>query len=102
MASTTFEVELEGPLDLASSLAIFRRSGDDMIDRFDGACAVRTTRREKTFTTAGAAFFTTGAKERWMSSRLVGTAGVCAAAGSAAISRAQAPTRRTLLGSRCP
>lgn len=44
MASTTFEVELEGPLDLASSLAIFRRSGDDMIDRFDGACAVRTTR----------------------------------------------------------
>ena len=43
MASTTFEVELEGPLDLASSLEIFRRSGDDMIDRFDGACAVRTT-----------------------------------------------------------
>lgn len=44
MASTTFEVELEGPLDLVSSLEIFRRSGDDMIDRFDGACAVRTAR----------------------------------------------------------
>ena len=44
MASTTFEVELEGPLDLLSSLEIFRRSGDDLIDRFDGACAVRTTR----------------------------------------------------------
>jgi DNA-3-methyladenine glycosylase II len=44
MASTTFEVELDGPIDLVESLQIFQRSGDDMIDRFDGEWAVRTTR----------------------------------------------------------
>jgi DNA-3-methyladenine glycosylase II len=45
MAAATFEVELEGPLDLASSLEIFRRSGDDLIDRFDGDAIIRTTSR---------------------------------------------------------
>jgi DNA-3-methyladenine glycosylase II len=43
MANATFEVELEGPLDLISSLEIFRRSGDDLIDRFDGERITRTT-----------------------------------------------------------
>jgi DNA-3-methyladenine glycosylase II len=43
MAVATFEVELEGPLDLVSSLEIFRRSGDDLIDRFDGERIIRTT-----------------------------------------------------------
>jgi DNA-3-methyladenine glycosylase II len=44
MSPVTFEVAFEGPLDLRASLEIFRRSGDDMIDRFDGEWAVRTTR----------------------------------------------------------
>jgi DNA-3-methyladenine glycosylase II len=39
-----FELALPGPLDFAASLEIFRRSGDDMIDRWDGAWLVRTTR----------------------------------------------------------
>ncbi len=43
MSPVTFEVTFEGPLDLRASLEIFRRSGDDMIDRFDGEWAVRTT-----------------------------------------------------------
>lgn len=41
-ASTTARVELPGPLDLAASLEMFRRAGDDGIDRFDGARLVRT------------------------------------------------------------
>jgi DNA-3-methyladenine glycosylase II len=38
-----FELELLGPLDVAASLEIFRRSGDDMLDRWDGHWLVRTT-----------------------------------------------------------
>jgi DNA-3-methyladenine glycosylase II len=43
-SSDEFEVSLEGPIDFAASLEIFRRSGDDMLDRFDGAWLVRTHR----------------------------------------------------------
>jgi len=39
-----FEVRLEGPIDFAASLEIFRRSGDDLIDRWDGAWLTRTAR----------------------------------------------------------
>src|SRR5579885_1876383 len=45
-----------------------------------GDALVRTTRRENTFTTAGAACFTMGAKESRMASRLFGT--VCARTGA--------------------
>jgi len=38
-----FKIELPGPLDFASSLEIFRRSGDDMLDRWDGKWLVRIT-----------------------------------------------------------
>jgi DNA-3-methyladenine glycosylase II len=43
-SSGEFEVSLEGPIDFAASLEIFRRSGDDMLDRFDGTWLVRTHR----------------------------------------------------------
>jgi DNA-3-methyladenine glycosylase II len=36
-------VALPAPLDLSSSLELFRRSGDDLIDRWDGTTLVRTT-----------------------------------------------------------
>lgn len=36
------EVELEGPLDVRTSLEVFRRWGDDLIDRWDGEVLVRT------------------------------------------------------------
>jgi len=38
----TGRVQLRGPLDLTASLELFRRAGDDGIDRFDGARLVRT------------------------------------------------------------
>ncbi|MBV8775203.1 MAG: DNA-3-methyladenine glycosylase 2 family protein [Deltaproteobacteria bacterium] len=38
-----FEVKIPGPLDVAASMEIFRRSGDDMLDRWDGQWLVRTT-----------------------------------------------------------
>jgi len=38
-----FKLELPGPLDFAASLEIFRRSGDDLLDRWDGTWLVRTT-----------------------------------------------------------
>ena len=38
----TFEMLLPGPLDIPASLELFRRSGDDLIDRWDGATLVRT------------------------------------------------------------
>jgi DNA-3-methyladenine glycosylase II len=37
-----FEVELPGSLDFAASLEIFRRSGDDMLDRWNGKWLIRT------------------------------------------------------------
>jgi DNA-3-methyladenine glycosylase II len=40
--SRPFELPLDGPLDFAQTLAVFRRSGDDLIDRWDGAWLVRT------------------------------------------------------------
>jgi DNA-3-methyladenine glycosylase II len=36
-----FHVKLPAPLDLAGSLELFRRSGDDLIDRWDGTQLVR-------------------------------------------------------------
>lgn len=38
----TFEVELDGPLDVAASVERFRRWGDDWLDRWDGTTLVRT------------------------------------------------------------
>ena len=38
-----FELEFPGPLDFAASLEIFRRSGDDMLDRWNGQWLIRTT-----------------------------------------------------------
>jgi DNA-3-methyladenine glycosylase II len=38
----SFEVELDGPLDPAASLEMFRRSGDDLLDRWDGRTFIRT------------------------------------------------------------
>jgi hypothetical protein len=37
-----FEVRMAGPVDVRSSLELFRRSGDDLIDRWDGDALVRT------------------------------------------------------------
>jgi len=41
-AGAPFVVRLPGPLDIPASLELFRRSGDDLIDRWDGATLVRT------------------------------------------------------------
>jgi DNA-3-methyladenine glycosylase II len=38
---TRFRVELPAPLDIAGSLELFKRSGDDLIDRWDGVRLVR-------------------------------------------------------------
>ncbi|HJU09397.1 MAG TPA: hypothetical protein VJ728_00900 [Candidatus Binataceae bacterium] len=38
-----FDLALPGPLDFAASLEIFRRSGDDLLDRWDGEWLIRTT-----------------------------------------------------------
>jgi DNA-3-methyladenine glycosylase II len=40
-AETRFRVELPAPLDIAGSLQLFQRSGDDLIDRWDGVRLVR-------------------------------------------------------------
>jgi DNA-3-methyladenine glycosylase II len=45
-AAAEFEVGLPGPVDVRSSLELFRRSGDDMIDRWDGDTLVRSVRTE--------------------------------------------------------
>ena len=39
-----FTVSLRGQLDIAASLEQFRRSGDDLLDRWDGAWLLRTLR----------------------------------------------------------
>jgi hypothetical protein len=39
-----FTVNLPGPLDIAASLEPFRRSGDDLLDRWDGAWLLRILR----------------------------------------------------------
>jgi DNA-3-methyladenine glycosylase II len=38
----SFELELPGPLDPVASLEMFRRSGDDLLDRWDGRTFLRT------------------------------------------------------------
>ena len=38
----SFDLELPGPLDPIASLEMFRRSGDDLLDRWDGATLLRT------------------------------------------------------------
>ena len=40
--AASFELELPGPLDPAASLEMFRRSGDDLLDRWDGRVFLRT------------------------------------------------------------
>ena len=42
----TFSIALPAPLDIPCSLEVFRRSGDDGIDRWDGHRLLRTTRVE--------------------------------------------------------
>ena len=42
----SFEVQLPGPLDIPASLEVFRRWGDDGLDRWDGRVLLRTTRVE--------------------------------------------------------
>lgn len=42
MSLYTFEIALDGPLDVAGSLERFRRWGDDLLDRWDGQTLVRT------------------------------------------------------------
>lgn len=44
LQACTFTVQFPAPLDIPASLEIFRRSGDDGIDRWDGRVLVRTTR----------------------------------------------------------
>jgi DNA-3-methyladenine glycosylase II len=44
MTEVTFEVQWPGPLDIPASMEVFRRWGDDLIDRWDGRVLVRTTR----------------------------------------------------------
>ncbi len=39
---TWFELELPGPLDPLASLEMFRRSGDDLLDRWNGRTFLRT------------------------------------------------------------
>ncbi len=39
-----FELSLAGPIDFPASLEIFRRSGDDLLDRWDGTWLRRTIR----------------------------------------------------------
>ena len=39
-----FDVSLPGPIDVAASLELFRRNGDDLLDRWDGVNLVRTLR----------------------------------------------------------
>ncbi len=43
-AGCSAEVELPGPLDVAASLEVFRRAGDDLLDRWDGTTLRRTLR----------------------------------------------------------
>jgi DNA-3-methyladenine glycosylase II len=40
--ASQFTVRIEHPIDYASSLEMFRRSGDDLLDRWDGEVLVRT------------------------------------------------------------
>ena len=40
--STELTVRLDGPIDFGASLEMFRRSGDDLLDRWDGTALVRT------------------------------------------------------------
>src|SRR2546430_3705357 len=44
LPALTFTVEFPVPLDIPASLDIFRRTGDDGLDRWDGRVLVRTTR----------------------------------------------------------
>jgi DNA-3-methyladenine glycosylase II len=44
LSAYTFTVEFPAPLDIPASLDIFRRTGDDGLDRWDGHVLVRTTR----------------------------------------------------------
>src|SRR5437660_543078 len=41
MVSVDFRVELAEQIDVAGSLELFRRSGDDLIDRWDGHRLIR-------------------------------------------------------------
>jgi DNA-3-methyladenine glycosylase II len=40
----SFQLELVGPLDIPASLELFRRHGDDLLDRWDGVTMTRTLR----------------------------------------------------------
>lgn len=49
---------LDGPVDVPVSLEFFRRSGDDLIDRFDGRTFVRVLRVGSAVHSAGAVVMT--------------------------------------------
>ncbi len=42
--SVDFRVDPVGPVDIPASLEMFRRHGDDLLDRWDGATLIRTLR----------------------------------------------------------
>lgn len=44
VAPVTFELSLEGPLDIPRTVERFRRWGDDLVDRWDGTTLLRTVR----------------------------------------------------------
>jgi DNA-3-methyladenine glycosylase II len=44
LQGATAEISLPGPLDVSGSLDVFRRWGDDLIDRWDGETLLRTLR----------------------------------------------------------
>jgi DNA-3-methyladenine glycosylase II len=46
-AETRFRVDLAAPLDIPGSLELFRRAGDDLIDRWDGANLVRAVATDR-------------------------------------------------------
>ena len=46
--SCSRDVELQGPLDVPASVEGFRRWGDDLLDRWDGATLVRTLPLDET------------------------------------------------------
>jgi DNA-3-methyladenine glycosylase II len=48
LSASTFTVEFPAPLDIPASLDVFRRTGDDGLDRWDGHVLVRTIRVAET------------------------------------------------------
>ena len=58
----SFDLELQGPLDPAASLEMFRRSGDDLLDRWDGKTFLRTIAAKGRMVAYATAFLGTPAR----------------------------------------